>query len=508
MTRELQIGSAGRQWPFSRGLVAEALLNAGASPELSAAVARRVEAQLRAARQVSVSADELKDVVIEVARTVGTPELAQTVAAQIAPFEDIMVVTKKRALPFSRGVLARSLEDTGLPTREAYKAASHIDLMLRQQGVRTLSAAAMDEVTEHSLSELYGEELRQTYRFLRENQGRLGVVGSGGEAPTPFSKGILTQSLLAAGVPPDSARKVARTTQKQLRGAEDRLIERRAVRDKVEQLLESEVGPEVAARYRLLQVIRHPPRPLVILLGGVSGTGKSYLAAEIAYRLGIARVVSTDSIREVMRSMVSPALLPTLHASTFNAWEALADPNAPMPEHPTTEALLSGFREQVQQVSVGLDAVVRRSIEEGMSVVLEGVHLVPGYLSAQRGAIVIPMLITLPDEQEHRHHFQSRDTQTSHSRPLHRYMRYFEEIRAMQRDLEDLAARLGVPTLDSVSLDESADQAVDVVMSRVLAELSANERRELLGQEESLLAAKAQLSAGTPAGVAAPAPED
>ena len=236
-------------------------------------------------------------------------------------------------------MLARSLEDTGFTPREAYEVASRIDVNLRQQGVKVLSVAEIDDLTERMLQEVYGEHLKQTYRFLRENRGRLGVRGSGGDAPTPFSKGILTQSLLAAGVPPDSARKVSRLTQRQLRGAEARAVDRHIIRERVERLLEAEVGPEVAARYRLLQVIRHPPRPLVILLGGVSGTGKSYLAAEIAYRLGIARVVSTDSIREVMRSMVSPALLPTLHASTFNAWQALTDPNQAAPEHPSTEAL-------------------------------------------------------------------------------------------------------------------------------------------------------------------------
>ena len=484
MTRELQIGASGRQWPFSRGLVAESLLNTGASPEVASAVARRVEAQLRASKRLSVSPAQLKALVAEVTRDLAGRELAELVSKQTAAFEDIMVKAKKGELPFSRGVLSRSLEDTGLPPREAYAVASQIDVRMRQQGVTSLSVADIDDLTERTLAESYGETLKQTYRFLRENRGKLGVLGSSNEAPSPFSKGILTQSLLAAGVPPDSARKVSRLTQRQLRGAEDKVIERHAVRERVEQLLEAEVGPDVAARYRLLQVIRHPPRPLIIMLGGVSGTGKSYLAAEIAYRLGIARVVSTDSIREVMRSMVSPALLPTLHASTFNAWEALTDPNRPKPEHPSTEALLSGFREQVQQVSVGLDAVVRRSIEEGMSVVLEGVHLVPGYLSARHGAIVIPMLITLPDESEHRHHFESRDIQTTQSRPLHRYMRYFPEIRAMQTDLEALAKRSNIPILDSLSLDESADQAVDVVMRRVLAELSPAERRDLLGQEE------------------------
>ncbi|GAA4005121.1 2-phosphoglycerate kinase [Deinococcus rubellus] len=484
MTRELQIGAAGRQWPFSRGLVAESVLNAGASPEVAAAVARRVEAQLRAGRRSSISTVQLKVLLVEVAQDIGGPALSASTQRQTAAFEDILVTAKKGELPFSRGVLARSLEDTGLSPREAYAVASQIDLRLRQQGVRSLSVAEIDDLTERTLQDLYGEQLKLTYRFLRENRGRLGVMGSGGDAPAPFSKGILTQSLLAAGVPPDSARKVARVTQRQLRGAEDRLVERRVIRERVEQLLEAEVGPEVAARYRLLQVIRHPPRPLVILLGGVSGTGKSYLAAEIAYRLGIARVVSTDSIREVMRSMVSPALLPTLHASTFSAWQALVDPNAEQPDHPSTEALLAGFREQVQQVSVGLDAVVRRSIEEGMSVVLEGVHLVPGYLSARHGAIVIPMLVTLPDEDEHRRHFESRDKQTTQSRPLHRYMRYFEEIRAMQDDLEALARRLDVPLLDSLSIDESADQAVDVVMRRLLTELSPAERLNLLGQED------------------------
>ena len=119
-----------------------------------------------------------------------------------------------------------------------------------------------------------------------------------------------------------------------------------------------------------------------------------------------------------------------------------------------------------------------------MSVVLEGVHLVPGYLSARHGAIVIPMLITLPDEDEHRRHFETRDAQTSQSRPQHRYIRYFEEIRAMQDDLETLAKRLDVPLLDSLSIDESADQAVDVVMRRLITELSPEERLRLLGQED------------------------
>ena len=482
---ELSIGTARRAWPFSRGLVVESLVNAGAGPAAAAAAARRLEQGLRRSKRRLISAEELQALMVEVAGELLGPEVAQAAERQTPAFMDILVVAKKGELPFSRGVLARTLEDTGLSGRDAYATASAVDVTLRQDGVRRIGVRELDDLTEQVLARRYGEHLRLTYRYLQENRGKLGVLSDGGDVPVPFSKGLLVQSLLAAGVTPDVARKVARITQRDLRGREDRVIRRRDIREKAEALLRDEVGPDVGARYRLLRVIRTPPRPVIVLLGGVSGTGKSFLAAEIAYRLGIARVVSTDSIREVMRAMVSPALLPTLHASTFNAWEALVPPGQRRPPHPTPEELMAGFRDQVQQVSVGLGAVVARSIQEGTSLVLEGVHLVPGYLRADAyaGALVIPMLVTLPDAQVHRQHFESRDSETAASRPLHRYLRYFSEIRTMQAALEDLARREGVPLLDGLTLDESADQAVEVVLRQVMVSLTPEEREALLGEE-------------------------
>ena len=54
-------------------------------------------------------------------------------------------------------------------------------------------------------------------------------------------------------------------------------------------------------RWRQLDV------PLVILIGGATGVGKSTIATQLAARLGIVRVVATDAIREVMRAMFSPS---------------------------------------------------------------------------------------------------------------------------------------------------------------------------------------------------------
>ena len=64
-------------------------------------------------------------------------------------------------------------------------------------------------------------------------------------------------------------------------------------------------------------------------------------------------------------------------------------------------------------------------------------------------------------------------------------MGYFREIRAMQDELEALAHQYEVPMLDGLTLDESAEQAVDMVLRRVLIALTGEERRALLGEDHA-----------------------
>ena len=51
--------------------------------------------------------------------------------------------------------------------------------------------------------------------------------------------------------------------------------------------------------------------PLVLLVGGATGTGKSTITTEVAHRLGITRVTSTDFVRQTMRAFFSEAFMPS-----------------------------------------------------------------------------------------------------------------------------------------------------------------------------------------------------
>ncbi|KAG6556227.1 hypothetical protein Mapa_002168 [Marchantia paleacea] len=87
------------------------------------------------------------------------------------------------------------------------------------------------------------------------------------------------------------------------------------------------VGPNQRADLMLACRVREKKTSVTVLLCGTSGCGKSTLSSLLASRLGITTVVSTDSVRHMMRSFVSEKENPLLWASTYHAGECL-DPVA------------------------------------------------------------------------------------------------------------------------------------------------------------------------------------
>ena len=78
---------------------------------------------------------------------------------------------------------------------------------------------------------------------------------------------------------------------------------------------------------------------------GPSGVGKSSLAPEVARRLGVPGVVSTDSIRQVMRIMLSSDLVPAIHASSYDAHRVVTQTELPQ------DPVLDAFRAQASTVA-------------------------------------------------------------------------------------------------------------------------------------------------------------
>jgi 2-phosphoglycerate kinase len=220
------------------------------------------------------------------------------------------------------------------------------------------------------------------------------------------------------------------------------------------------VSPEALVR---LEALRELEMPLIVLVGGATGTGKSTVATEVAHRLGITRVTSTDVVRQTMRAFFSREFMPSIHYSSFEAGAAVR-----VPEDETADPTLLGFLEQTRNVLVGVKAVISRAIEEGYSLVLEGVHLVPGSISTSiRGAVVCHCLLAIEDDEEHANHFWSRDAASEGLRPFEKYLAALPEIRRIQNYLVARAGKAGIPVIDNPSVDTAVDGVIELVLADV-----------------------------------------
>ncbi|CAN8255038.1 unnamed protein product [Cochlearia groenlandica] len=249
------------------------------------------------------------------------------------------------------------------------------------------------------------------------------------------------------------------------------------------------VGRDQRADLILACRIRERKESVTVLLCGTSGCGKSTLSALLGSRLGITTVVSTDSIRHMMRSFADEKQNPLLWASTYHAGEyldhvAVAESKAkkrakklkgsqgvnsnnqktdagsnssPSERLSDKQMAIEGYKAQSEMVIDSLDRLITTWEERKESVVVEGVHLSLNFVMGlmKKHPSIVPFMIYIANVEKHLERFAVRAKYMTLDPAKNKYVKYIRNIRTIQDYLCKRADKHLVPKINNTNVDKS-----------------------------------------------------
>ncbi|MDD9810741.1 MAG: zeta toxin family protein [Gammaproteobacteria bacterium] len=394
----------------------------------------------------------------------------------------LQVIDEQRdaRVPFLRGMLTRSLQDAGLDFDAAYRLATDI-----RDDLDDLEVITTRDLRARIIEALGGEHSRKVLRRYRRKElyrENLQVVYSDGHS-APFSRNLHAQRLETCALPRPKCNAIARLIHGQLVRAKQRRISTDELTALTYRTIVKELNEEYADDYLIWNDFIDNDQPLLVLLGGVPGCGKSSVATDLANSLGIVRTQSTDMLREVMRTLIPERVSPLLHTSSFNAGAAVdrAELNVVRDE----EHLVYGFQRQCELVEVACQAVLQRAVGERVSMIVEGVHIRPTLLQhiADADAVIVPCALCVLDKDALISRIKRRRESTRQRRAA-RYLKKIDDIWRLQSALLSEADNADIQILNNIDRESTVSEIIKTITATIaatygkrrLAQLRANFR--------------------------------
>lgn len=198
-------------------------------------------------------------------------------------------------------------------------------------------------------------------------------------------------------------------------------------------------------------------KPLIVLIGGATNTGKSTLASEIAYRLGIRQVIASDSIREVLKTLYPNEQ--DLRAPTYRVGGSSS-------QKEREEVYLR----QCLLVWRHILPIIERCRRGGEAIVIEGVHLHPRVVVEHTPHWIrdcVFVVLRLDSKATHRARFVARAHSTHFHKKPNRYISRFSGIRFVNDLFTTAAVEFGIQSCDAADFHEVRSFVLDLVYSRI-----------------------------------------
>ena len=207
--------------------------------------------------------------------------------------------------------------------------------------------------------------------------------------------------------------------------------------------------------------------PIILILEGASATGKSMLAVRMIENLSSTRMLSTDTIRQILRTSFSKGDYPELFCHTYQAHKY----KQTGPEH--LPDVVRGYLAQCKIIQPIVIDMVSLIPNEGVTAIIEGVHIIPGKIKESNPEVI--EIIINPSRADHEAMFTSKHfaggllTVSSSKKSR---LAEFEATREIQEFMIDQARQANTHIIDFVEYEETEKQINRIIVDTVAQFLS------------------------------------
>lgn len=185
----------------------------------------------------------------------------------------------------------------------------------------------------------------------------------------------------------------------------------------------------------------------VILIGGAQGTEKNKIANKLAKKLNISHVISTDAIKEIIKSVISKDQLPSLYENVLKI------------KSKDSNDKIWGYLRQSMDLRPAIQAMINSSNNYKDTVIIEGIHLIPGIFNSDLTAKIHHFIMEIEDESSHAQHLHENINSKSED---------FVTIRAFQDYLIQQSRGNGAVTIHADNIESATRQILTLLGRRVI----------------------------------------
>jgi 2-phosphoglycerate kinase len=234
-----------------------------------------------------------------------------------------------------------------------------------------------------------------------------------------------------------------------------------------------------AHEFEGMENLKSLDKPLIILVAGASGVGKSTISKAIKRTFNVPTSFSTDLIREDVRSLVPKEVWPQVHSSSFKIEDEkrtrILDEFEKIRGTKEEQTFMEKWEQEILAhyyahslvILEGVQATIERQIERNQSVIIEGIPLIPGALPVEfhQDSNIVHLVVTISSENEHLNRWDKRELEQPgrYKEGSQRYKEDFIPIRFITKRLEDMARIGNIKIVENSDLDQAVQTAVEHV---------------------------------------------